>query len=105
MFILDDLFQSYGAAPKWRLGLGLEHLARSFEKLSSKLILRRGDAESVLTEVIQETAATSVVWNRLYEPKTRERDSKIKETLTARGITVQSFAGMVMFEPWTVATG
>ena len=105
LFILDDLFQSYGAAPKWRLGLGLENLAHSFAKLGSKLILRRGDAQSVLTEVIQETAATSVVWNRLYEPKTRERDSKIKETLTARGITVQSFAGMVMFEPWTVATG
>jgi len=105
LFILDDLVQSYGAAPKWRLGLGLEHLARSFEKLGSKLILRRGDAQSVLTEVIQETAATSVVWNRLYEPETRERDSKIKEALTARGITVQSFAGMVMFEPWTVATG
>ena len=104
VFIFDDIFQSYGAAPKWRLSLGLEKLAKSFEELGSKLVLRQGPAENILTEIIQETGATSVVWNRLYEAAARDRDSKIKEALKVRGIEAQSFAGMVMFEPWTVAT-
>ncbi len=105
VFILDDLFQSYGAAPKWRLGLGLEYLMKAFEKLGSKLVLRRGSAANALTEIIQETGATSVVWNRLYEPVARDRDSKIKDMLKLCGIKVRSFAGMVLFEPWTVTTG
>ncbi len=105
LFILDDVFESYGAAPKWRLGLGLEHLKKAFEKLGSKLILRRGSAEDALKEIIQETGATSVVWNRLYEPAIYDRDGKIKEMLEMSGTEVKNFAGMVMFEPWTVATG
>ena len=105
VFIFDDVFQSYGAAPKWRLGLGLEKLAGSFEKLGSKVVLRHGPAETVLTEIIKETGATDVVWNRLYEPAMRDRDNIIKKSLNALGIKAQSFSGMVMFEPWTVATG
>ena len=105
IFIFDDVFQSYGAAPKWRLGLGLEKLADSFERLGSKLVLRHGSAEAVIPEIIKETGSTAVVWNRLYEPSTRDRDSIIKRSLNALGIQAKSFAGMVMFEPWTVATG
>ena len=55
VFILDDLAQALGAAPKWRLGLGLETFAQSLSHIGSRLILRRGDALTVLQNLIAET--------------------------------------------------
>ncbi|MEM8820220.1 MAG: deoxyribodipyrimidine photo-lyase, partial [Pseudomonadota bacterium] len=44
VFILDPLVEeSYGTAPKWRLGLGLETFAETLAGKGSRLILRRGD--------------------------------------------------------------
>ncbi len=105
VFIYDELPAGLGAASKWRLGLGLEYLKRSYNAVSSRLILRAGDAQAVLDQLISETGARSVVWNRLYEPKARMRDVEIKKTLKARGLEVKSFEGMLLFEPWSVETG
>ena len=105
VFILDSIFAAYGAAPRWRLGLGLEHLDKSYRALGAKLIFRSGEALSVLETLISETGADSVVWNRLYEPQTRARDKNIKENLKIKGLDIRSFPGMLMFEPWTVETG
>ncbi|MES0825395.1 cryptochrome/photolyase family protein [Ruegeria sp. SCP11] len=104
VFILDDLAQSLGAAPKWRLGLGLEAFAKSFEQAGGRLILRRGEALTVLRKLISETGATTVYWSRAYNPETINRDKRIKSTLTKQGIESKSFAGHLLFEPWTVAT-
>ena len=105
VFIYDGVFDAYGAAAKWRLGLGLESLKSSYKEASSRLILRAGDAQLVLDNLISETGAQSVVWNRLYDPKARMRDSSIKDTLKARGLEVKSFEGMLLTEPWTIKTG
>ena len=42
LFILDELAETLGAAPKWRLGLGLEAFSEGLRRLGSRLILRRG---------------------------------------------------------------
>ena len=105
VFIHDALSARLGAAPKWRLGLGVGALAQSLEDKGSRLILRRGDdALSVLQQLIEETGACAVHWSRLYDPDTVARDSKIKETLKEQGVEARSFGGHLMFEPWTVET-
>ncbi|MFK7835847.1 MAG: deoxyribodipyrimidine photo-lyase [Sulfitobacter sp.] len=105
VFVHDPLVDKLGAAPKWRLGLGVETLAQSLESKGSRLILRRGaDALDVLQTLIKETGAQAVYWSRLYDPETVARDSKIKEALKADGIEARSFGGHLMFEPWTVQT-
>ena len=104
VFIHDDSVATLGAAPKWRLGLGVEKLDENLRKLGSRLLLRRGPAEMVLRELIQETGAKSVVWSRLYDPQATERDSAIKSALKAGGIDARSFGGHLMFEPWTTET-
>ena len=105
LFIMDAEEKKLGAAPKWRLGLGLEYFLGGLEKIGSKIIFRSGEPKSVIDELIAETGAESVCWNRLYYPVARQRDAGIKESLRERGIEATSFAGALLFEPWTVSTG
>ena len=104
VFILDEVAEGFGAAPKWRLGLGLEAFAQSLSHIGSRLILRRGDALTVLQNLIAETGASGVYWTRAYDPDAIDRDTRIKSALAEQGVEAKSFAGHLLFEPWTVAT-
>ncbi|WP_170324693.1 cryptochrome/photolyase family protein [Ruegeria arenilitoris] len=104
VFILDDLAEALGAAPKWRLGLGLKVFAQSLERAGSRLILRRGDALTALQNLIADTGATTVYWSRAYDPDAISRDTRIKAALTREDVETTSFEGHLLFEPWTVAT-
>ena len=50
VFIHDESVSGLGAAPKWRLGLGLEALDRALRDKGSRLILRRGAALDALRD-------------------------------------------------------
>lgn len=104
VFILDELADGLAAAPKWRLGLGVEQFTQALEGLGSRLTLRSGPAPSVLQDLIRETGAEAVYWSRLYDPKAVARDTAVKSGLKEQGITARSFGGHLMFEPWTVET-
>ena len=104
VFICDPLVNDIGAAAKWRFGLGIEAFGNSLDRISSRLILRRGDALDVLQTLIQETGAGAVYWQRAYDPDSQARDTKVKAALKEQGIKAKSFAGHLMFEPWTVET-
>ncbi|MFT5583388.1 MAG: deoxyribodipyrimidine photo-lyase, partial [Cognaticolwellia sp.] len=105
VFILDPEFTEMGAAPKWRLEQALASFAERLEGVGSRLILRAGDALSVLQDLLESTGAQAVHWSRQYTPQGIERDKKIKATLKAQGVQAASFTGFVLFEPWTVETG
>ena len=105
VFILDPETEALGAAPKWRLGLGIDAFAKTLAAAGSRLILRRGPALSVLEALVAETGATGVFWSRLYDPAAKARDTEVKAALKARGLRVESHAGHLMHEPWTVETG
>ena len=105
LFILDPETEALGAAPKWRLGLGLEAFAQALERIGARLILRRGPALAVLRALIAETGASGVWWHRLYDPAAVARDTAVKSALKADGIAARSFAGHLLFEPWEVETG
>jgi deoxyribodipyrimidine photo-lyase len=96
---------SSGAASKWWLHQALASLSGEFRKLGGELILRRGDAPQVLEELIAETGATRVFWNRRYEAPLRTIDAGIKRQLRERSIDVQSFNSSLLNEPHTVAAG
>ena len=105
VFILDPETESTGAAPKWRLGLGVAAFDAALRGVQSRLILRRGPALAVLQALIAETGADCVMWQRLYDPAAVARDTVIKAALRADGIAAESLAGHLLFEPWTVQTG
>ncbi len=105
VFIHDDLSEALGAAPKWRLGLGLAHLAETLRAQGSRLILRRAAvALDALQALMEETGAGAVYWSRLYDPNSIARDTKVKEILRGQGSEARSFGGHLMFEPWSVET-
>ena len=105
VFILDEVFEGYGACPLWRFGLGVGHLAKTLDDAGSRLVLRRGKAADVLSELCSETGARSVRWSRAYDPEQVTRDKGVKAKLEAQGIDGASVPGHVLFEPWTVETG
>lgn len=94
-----------GAASQWWLHHSLAALSARLAKLGSPLILRTGDSLSALRRLVKETGAEAVYWNRLYEPALIARDARVKQDLRADGLTVESFNGALLFEPWQLKTG
>ena len=104
VFILDEVIETHGAAPKWRFGSGIDHFRKVLEALGSRLILRRGPAVEVILDLLAETEAVGVFWSRAYDPASIQRDTAVKSKLKDVGIDARSFAGHLLFEPWQVET-
>jgi deoxyribodipyrimidine photo-lyase len=104
VFVLDDDTAgdwAWGGASRWWLHHALISLDKS---LKSHLVLRRGKAAQVLEALIKETGAGAVMWNRCYEPFAVERDRALKSDLAKGDITVESFNGALLHEPWELKT-
>jgi deoxyribodipyrimidine photo-lyase len=93
-----------GAASRWWLHHSLAALQKDLEARGQRLIIRQGPSHAALRALIAETAASTVVWNRLYEPATIARDKGVKAALRGDGITAESCNGALLFEPWTIQT-
>lgn len=104
VFIRDNSVDALGAAPKWRLGKGVEQFAANLRAAGTDLVLRSGPALDVLQALIHESGAKAVYWTRAYDPDAKTRDTEIKTTLKDTGIEARSFGGHLMFEPWTAET-
>ena len=104
LFIHDEVVAGQGAAPRFRLGMSVGALADDLAVFGLALILRKGTALDVLRDVIAQTGAAAVYWSRLYDPVSKDRDVVVKAALKGDGIEVASFAGHLLFEPWTVET-
>lgn len=105
VFIFDEVMETHGALPAWRLALGAGAFDRSLREIGSRLILRRGPALETLRRLIRETGAQQVVWSVLLDPDSKARDTKVKADLNFDGISVIRSAGHLLFDPWTVETG
>ena len=90
-----------GSASQWWLHHALEDLSA---KLKGKLVIRQGDPLQILQDIIQETSADTILWNRQYEPSAVTRDTHIKSVLKAQDLEVKSFQASLLFEPWSVTT-
>lgn len=94
-----------GSAQKWWLHHSLQALHNSLLKKNLKLLLKRGTAADIINGLVSEHQVSAIYWNRCYEPKAINRDTKLKSQLTAAGIDVKSFNGSLLCEPWTVSNG
>jgi len=104
LFVLDDMVQGdwkWGGASRWWLHHSLTALDKS---LKGYLALRKGDGAKIIKAIIKETGADAVYWNRCYEPYAVARDSALKKSLGEDGVTVESFNGALLQEPWAVTT-
>jgi len=107
VYICDDADAgewSPGGASRWWLHGSLSALSSEIEARGNRLILKTGPAEAVINELISETGATSVYWNRRYEPWATRRDEKIKTALKGKGMEARSFNAGLLREPWAITT-
>ena len=91
-----------GGASQWWLHQSLRALDADLRNAGSRLILRHGPTEKILHALLKETGAQTVLWNRRYEPAVIARDTKLKESLKAAGVEVESFNAALLHEPWTI---
>lgn len=97
----DDLPYPLGGASRAWLHDSLIEFSKSIQ---NRLILRKGSSISVLEELIKETKAKTVYWNRRYEPHLFAKDQEIQQLLTLAGIESVTFQGNVLLEPWELTT-
>ena len=107
VFILDEETGDTvaGSASRWWLHGSLRELDAGLRRLGSRLVLRRGPAERELPGLVKDCGASTVIWNRLYDPTATTRDRRIKAGLKEGGIEARSFNAALLFEPWKVETG
>lgn len=91
---------SPGAASRWWLHHSLAELDRRLRQRGSRLILTAGDPLEAIERARQVTGAEAVYWNRCHEPALAERDRRIKSELRGVGLSVESFNGSLLVEPW-----
>lgn len=105
LFVYSDKAVDWnlGGASQWWLHHSLESLSAGLKAAGNRLRILNGDPETVIEQVIQETKADTIAWNRRYEPSSIEIDKKIKANLTERGLEVHSAPGNLTHEPWQVA--
>ncbi len=105
LYILDDGAEGdwpAGGASRWWLHHSLAALDASLRERGSRLLLAKGESGAVLKLLLRQTGATSVYWNRRYEPAGIARDKKLKAALAADGVEVKSFNAALLFEPHTI---
>jgi deoxyribodipyrimidine photo-lyase len=93
-----------GAASRWWLHNSLASLQCGLQAHGGELHVRQGDTLAVLQALLEQTGASAVYWNRLYEPAAIRRDTRIKAALREQGIEVHSSDAALWCEPWQIAT-
>ena len=91
-----------GAASRWWLHQSIVAFQEKLKQHKSRLIIKVGDSLRNLIDICTEVKANDVYWNRLYEPASIARDTRIKSQLAGHGIAARSFNGAILREPWEV---
>lgn len=91
------------ASNAWR-HRSLKALDQALRQRGSRLVVRRGDSGQVLQELIAESGAQALFWNRRYELAIQLRDAALKKALRAQGLDARSCNAALLVEPWNVQT-
>ena len=105
VYILEDEDPwAPGGASRWWLHHSLSALAQSIGSDGGRLLLFRGDADTVLRSLAEKTGASRVYCSRRYEPWHRDREEQIHDALEQHGVTLKRYGGTLLHEPGTVLT-
>lgn len=100
----EDGKETPGAASHWWLHQSLVALDRSLRVRGSRLIVRTGTTAKTLLQLAAETGARRIFCNRLYEPAALAAAPELEAQLKAKGISLESFNGSLLFEPGSIRT-
>ncbi|HEV8374831.1 MAG TPA: deoxyribodipyrimidine photo-lyase, partial [Candidatus Polarisedimenticolia bacterium] len=92
-----------GAAARGWLHVSLQRLDEALRRLGSRLIIRRGPVLSTLRELLVESGAKEVTWNRRYEPLAARLEQEMRRRLREENAArAESFHETLLFEPWEI---
>ena len=106
-FILDEgeSIEQLGSASRWWLHQSLTVLSAQITRQGGQLVLKRGDTETVLSELARMTGAKQVMCSRRYTPAGETQELRVFESLATQAVTLKRYPGSLLFEPGTVLTG
>ena len=90
-----------GGAGQWWLH---QSLTRLNERLNGHLQVFKGDAKTLIPELMEAFKVNTIFWNRTYEPWAIRRDKAIKKTLEDKELKAKSFNGSLLWEPMNIET-
>ncbi len=102
LFIFDPAVlesPSYGAPRMAFMWRALRSLDAGLQQRGSRLLVRQGEPAVVLREVIEQTGASALYYNRDYTPYARRRDAAIAGGLS---IPVHDFDDVILLPPGSV---
>lgn len=85
-----------GSASRWWLRKSLRSLDAS---LQGSLRIFYGEANEIIPQLVADSHATAVCWNRCVEPWRVKRDNDLKSQLQSDGIEVRTFNGNYVYDP------
>ena len=91
-----------GRVSLWWRNKSLSALCADLKSRGLDLIYRHGDARDCIRELVTETDASAVFWNRQYEKDTIARDTEIKAWLKETNRLGEGHVGNLFFEPWAI---
>lgn len=91
-----------GGAQKWWLHHSLTQLSASLAEKGLTLHIFEGDPAILIPDIIQQTQAEALYFNRCYEPYLLNQETKIKSDLNNLGnnTNIFSFKANLLLEPW-----
>ncbi len=107
VYILDDVTPgplAPGRASRWWLQQSLASLTSSIEALGGGLIIRRGEASTILGQLVEQTNAQAVYFSRGYAPWSGELEDKIAAACSSAGADCKRFSGFLLHEPESIRT-
>lgn len=88
-----------GVAGRWWLGESLSRLAEALSAFGLSLITVPGAPDEAIPALARRVGAAEVVWNRLYEPYSRDVEARLAAALERDGVAPRSFDAGLLFEP------
>ena len=106
LYVLEEdvEIRALGSASRWWLDKSLRALASDIEIAGGVLTLRRGPASDVVREVVAQTGARDVYWNRRYDRVGIERDAALRASLEVDGVGCRDFNASLISEPEDLMT-
>ncbi|RFC66394.1 deoxyribodipyrimidine photo-lyase [Fulvimarina endophytica] len=106
LVVLDeesDGIRPLGGAHKWWLHHSLEAFAHSLRGKGSELTLRRGKSANEVVDVVKQTGATALFFNRRYDEASRAIDDEVEAQL-GEDVSVERFTANLLHDPEAVET-
>ena len=106
VYVLDETreLRALGGASSWWLEKSLRSLSDALEARGSRLILRRGPAATILSDLVAQTQAQGLYFNGIFDPGVQVRDQDLATRLVECGVEVHRFNGAHLIIPDSART-